>query len=282
MFGIIEGIKNLGRAKLSCFLVSMLIGAALLVGGWFFHLTLQLKLTSDFAEQALEIEAFLRDGLADDDIESLGERFNADPGITKAAFISKDSAAAIFQKNFGEDFLKLYDENPLPPSFRLNIRTELLTSQAMDSIVTAISGLPEVVDVIAKREYLLALLKYRKMIWITHISVGVIIFGFALILIFNVIKFSIYSRQKSIEIMKLVGATNRFIRRPFLVEGFLDGILGGIFGSLMSYGAITGFGYLFEIDIFIPVYFYPVMVFTGGTIGNIGSFAAVRKFLKTV
>jgi cell division transport system permease protein len=282
MFGIIEGVKNIGRAKLSCILVSMLIGVALLVGGWFFHLTLQLKLTSDFAEQALEIEAFLRDGLPDDKIESLGHRFNSDPGITKTAFISKDSAAAIFQKSFGEDFLKLYDENPLPSSYRLNIKTELLTSQAMDSIVTAISGLPEVVDVIAKREYLLALLKYRKMIWITHISVGIIIFGFALILIFNVIKFSIYSRQKSIEIMKLVGATNRFIRRPFLVEGFLDGIFGGIFGSLMSYGTIKGFGYLFEINIFIPLYFYPVIVLTGGVIGNIGSFAAVRKFLKTV
>jgi len=280
MFSIIEGLKNLYHAKLASFLVILSIGAALLIGGWFLHVTFRLKSTSAFAEKALEVEAFLVDNLPGDAVDSLRAAFERNHAFTDVRFISKDSAAAIFLAEVGEDIRTLTGENPLPPSFRLNVGSEYLRYGVFDSLVGAVGSMPGVDEVTARREYLLALLKYRRMIWAVHISAGVLILGIALLLIVNVIKLSIHSRKKSIEVMKLVGATNRFIRRPFIVEGFFDGIIGGGAGCALSYGSIIWFGYLLDIHIAAPAYFYPAMVGAGGCLGIAGSIAAVRKYLK--
>ncbi|MFC1729530.1 cell division protein FtsX [candidate division KSB1 bacterium] len=279
IFVITEGLKNIGRAKLASAMVSLLIGTALLVGGWFFLLTVQLESSSSYVDKALEIEAFLTEDLSADGIDSLRTIFEEDSTITGIHFISKDSAAALFYEMVGEDIRTLTGENILPPSFRLNLKQEILLTDKLDDITASITELNGVDDVRSRREYLLTLLRYKNLVWAVHVSGGIIIFSLALLVIINIIRLSIESRSKSIDIMQLIGATNRFISAPFIIEGFTVGLIGGAVGCLFSHSFLLWLTFLLDIDISLHRFFYPAMFGAGCSIGLAGSLIAIRRFL---
>jgi len=280
MFAIIEGLKNIWHARTASIVVSFLIGAALLTGGCFFLLTVKLQETSHFVEQALEIEVFLNDGIERDSVDSLKTHLESFPETASVSFISKDSAAAIFRQEVGEEITTITGENPLPSSFRINVKLETLLQGKLDSLTAGISGLTGVDDVFARRKYLLSLMQYRQAVWIIHIGAGTAFFAAALFFIINVIKLSIRSRRKSIEIMKLIGATRRFISAPYVIEGMIVGILGGAIGCILSWSLLSWLEFLLDIRIALNPYFYPILFMAGCLTGTAGSVIAVRRFIR--
>ena len=282
MFVILEGIRNLARAKLTSFMVILVIGTALLVGGWFFIITLKLRESSDIFESAMEFEAFLQDTLSEESIDLLRSELESNPAVSSVHFISRDSAAAIFFKDTGEDIYTLTGENPLPPSFRIRFAPGVLIPENIDSVLASISSYRGVEDTIAQRELILTLLRYRRIIWITHIGAGIVICIIAFLLISNATKVSILSRKKSIEVMKLVGATNSFIKRPFLIEGLIEGFIGGILSSLLTLGFGVLFHIITKVTIPIPYVLIYYLIAAGSLLGIFGSNFAVRRYLKVL
>ena len=279
MFIILEGLRNLGRAKLASFMVTVVIGIALMTSGWFFIITIKLHNLSGLFERAIEIEAFLDDTLPVERIEHLRIELAHNPAVAAVGFISKDSAAVIFSEEIGEDIQTVLGENPLPPSFRIRLKPDMVNPDMLDSLFAVFSSYTGVDDIAARREFILTLLRYRKILWITHIITGVVIFGLAIMLISNATRLSILSRKKSIEVMKLVGAADSFIKGPFIIEGLIGGLIGGIFSSMVILGVVALFDNAAGISIPVPHNLAYYLTGAGCFLGVTGSNVAVRRHL---
>jgi len=279
LFIVTEGLKNLFRSKLAGFVVISVIGVALLIGGWFFVVTMELRDSSGYFESLTEIEAFLHDNLTTDSVERLKTEIISNPGVVTAYYISKDSAEAIFLQEVGEDVNSLFGENILPPSFRIQLEPELIVPDKIDSVVNSLSDIRGIDEVVVQRDMILTLMRYQNIVWIIHIVLGIAAGIASLILLFNVTRLSILGKMKSIEVMKLVGATNSFIKGQFLIEGIVSGILGGIISSLLSLGFLSFVESIAGLSVSIPENFPVYLIVVGCLLGMLGSNFAVRKYL---
>lgn len=279
LFIIAEGLRNLSRSKLAGFVVISVIGVALLIGGWFFVVTLELRNSSEYFGSITEVEAFLQDTPSADSVERLRKEIISNPGVVTAYYISKDSAEAIFLQEVGEDVNSLFGENILPPSFRIQLKPELIVPEKIDSVVNSLSRISGIDEVVVQRDMILTLMRYQKIVWIVHIALSIAAGTSSLILLFNVTRLSILGKMKSIELMKLVGATNSFIKGQFLIEGIVTGILGGVLSSLLSMGFLSFIESVAGLSISIPGNYPIYLIAAGCLLGMLGSNFAVRRYL---
>ncbi len=280
MFLLFEGIRNLFRTKLASLIVTGMIALSLLISGLFFAITLKLMESSDFFDSAAEIEVFLNESLQTSEIESLQQELRTYPGVRSVHFISKDSAAVLFAEEIGENIYSLLGENPLPSSFRIGLEPDLLSRDSIDSLTEFVSNLSGVDDVVAYSDFIFDIFRYRTSIWILHSITGIVLIFFTLLLVANTTKLSIYSRKNSIEVMKLVGATNRFIKGPFVVEGFLQGFLGGLICIGIAVGLSHLANYFLDLSFQFPQRIVVSVIGGGCLLGISGSYNAVRKYLS--
>jgi len=228
-----EGFAGLSRARLaaftsifSLFLAVLLIGVLTRVGFNAFEVAQMLR-------QQVEVEVYLQN-IDTQTTNELRQRFESDQFVEQLSYISRDSASKIFQQDFGMGGEALADLNFLPASFRLTM-TDQATSAEIDSVVQAMSeyrGVDEVQFNLA----LLQLLETRtEQLVLAGAAMGLFILFIAMVLVFNTIRLTIYAKRDLIRAMKLVGATNGFIRRPFLFEGLFQGIIAGGAASLLIY-----------------------------------------------
>jgi len=280
MFIITEGIRNLIRARLTSALVIVVITISLIIGGWFFIITAKVQEATRYLESGLEIELFLDDSLSEDAIKTIQINLEQTPRILSAAFISKDSAAALFSQEVGKNIRTLFGDNPLPASLKVRLRAEGLQHTTIDSITLSLKTIPGVTDVIERKEYLIKLAHYRKTLWILHIITTIVLFSISFSLLINATRLSIYSRRKLIEILKLVGARERFISGPFIVEGCLEGLIAGILTSGITFGLLNLISYTTSLKIDTPHYFYAGILGAGCLIGIGGSCYALSRYLR--
>lgn len=280
-----EGFAGLSRARLaavtsifSLFVAVLLIGVLSRIGYNAYELSQMLR-------QQVEVEVFLED-ISDQATRDIGLQLEQSPQVAGLTYISRDSAAQIFQQEFGLGAESIADLKFLPASYRITISDDSNVTQ-IDSLVTEISGI-EGVDEVRFNLALLQMLESRtELVAMAGAGIGLFILFVAIILVFNTIRLTIYAKRDLIRAMKLVGATNGFIRRPFLVEGILQGIIAGGLASLTIYA-------LFEW--FIPFMMPQIGVLSwpfgewyylvGGVIGLAvylgwwGSRWAARKFIR--
>lgn len=234
-------------------------------------------------QQQVEVELFLNEQSESNTLES---RLSEQQEISGFTYISQDSAAAVFQEEFGIGSEGIASLNFLPASYRLVMQEELNVSQ-IDSMVQVINQWEEVDEVRFNLDLLQTLEeRTESLLWIS-IIIGAFILLVAIILVFNTIRLTIYAKRDLIRAMKLVGATNAFIRRPFLVEGVLQGLIAGTAAVIALYA-------IFEYGV---VYFVPQMSGLSWPYGNLywtagaivllavilgwwGSRLAARKFIK--
>ncbi len=228
-----EGFAGLGRAKLaaftsmfSLFIAVLLIGVLFRIGYNAFEVTQALK-------QQVEVEVFLLD-LNDAETNRLQNILLEKPQVAGLAYISKDSASQIFQQEFGLGAETISQLDFLPASFRLTMSEEYQVAQ-IDSVVTEIRSLEGVDEVRFNLALLQTIEERTETFFAAGIAIGLFILLVAMVLVFNTIRLTIYAKRDLIKAMKLVGATNAFIRRPFLVEGVLQGIIAGSFAALIIY-----------------------------------------------
>lgn len=280
-----EGLAGFKRARLasltsifSLFIAVFLLGILARISFNAFEIASALK-------QSVDVEVFLND--IDKEMRlNLEEKLQDEPLVQQVAFISQDSAAAIFKKQFGAAGASLAKLNFLPASYRVKMKTSASVN-AIDSLVQQFeqySGVDEV-------EYNQKLLEIIQTRFQTFTLVGGILGGLilltALILVFNTIRLTIYAKRKLIKAMKLVGATNSFIRRPFVIEGVFQGIIAGILAVI-----VMVLSFKFILTRFIPeigilawpynewYYLSSAMIGLSIFMGFWGSQWASRRFIK--
>jgi len=279
IFSFKEGIKGFKRAKLSSFVSIFAIFISLGAFGIFTLLTLKFQEILNEIERKVELEAVIDERLVENEIETLSSKIINIEGVENVEFISKEKAAKRFQESFGEDISELYGDNPLPISFIITVRKEFLNKESMDGIVSKIENLNGITETIFKRELFLIIERYRNIFLIADLVGGILIALASIFIISNTIKITIYAKSKTIKIMKLIGATDSFIKRPFLFEGLAQGIIGGIFSSIFIYVLIKSLAFFLEISFAIDPKLYLVIILSGAILGFLGYLWSVKKFL---
>lgn len=244
------------------------------------------KIAADL-ESKLEVRVFLAPNLPLAQIKQLEKRINFIPGVASVSFISKEKALEELRQNLGErqDILAGMKKNPLPDAFQVKMNQSKQIARA----ATQISSLPGVEQVRYGQDIVEKLLLVTRWIRIAGTVAICALTLVALFLISSIIRLSVFARRQEISIMKYLGATNWFIRIPFLFEGVTLGFSGSFIAAVLLY---FGYWFLFQqVSIFIPFFSLVAnthLLFTllggllglGIVIGLTGSFFSVRKFLK--
>jgi len=280
-----EGFRNLGRNGWMTFASISAVTVTLLLLGVFLLLAYNLGEISKQIEAQVEMNVFVVEGAGQAEIRELERQLKALPGVATTSFVSKEVALEQMREKL-KDLLEGYDDadNPLPDKFVVK-PTDPLQIEALSKRVET---LPLVAKVNYGEETVTQMFQWTE--WIRNAG-GVFVVGLcftALFLISNTIKVTIFARRKEIEIMKLVGATNWFIRWPFLFEGLLIGVLGSLLPMLAIYVA---YDYLYVASAAFPMFqlapvdplvhtVLGILIAIGALIGMIGSVMSISRFLK--
>ncbi|MEX0681723.1 MAG: permease-like cell division protein FtsX [Balneolales bacterium] len=221
-----EGFSGFKRAKLAGVTsITALVIAVLLIGmlARFGYNALQV---AQSLKQSIDVEVFLLD-LDDERIKRIERDLQEYPLVHSIEHISKEQAEAVFMQEFGNEAETLADLNFLPASFRLHFEPEA-TAADIRSMVAEIEQFQGVDEVVFNQRLLEILEERIELMVLVGTGIGLFILLTALILVFNTIRLTIYAKRNIIRAMKLVGATNGFIRKPFLMEGFLQGCIASV------------------------------------------------------
>ena len=239
-------------------------------------------------ENKIEIKVFLKD-----DIKLLEEReiqvkLREQKGVSDVTYESKEQA----YKNVEESNPKLLkgytlEKNPFPASYIVKIED----TNEVNNIINEIQSLPGVEDVASQQDTIETIQSMVKGIRIVGVGLFVILIGVSIFLIMNTTKLTVYARRREVGIMKFVGATDWFIRWPFIIEGMVIGIMGALLSTVslyflykFSYGYITSNLTMLLVPLVDPAYIFSGMIYQfilgGMFVGGVASFLALRKFLK--
>jgi cell division transport system permease protein len=286
MFYIIrEGYSGFKRTPLATFTAVIALTVSIILIGIlarFYYSAYEIGTT---IRNDIDMEVFLED-VNDQRLRAIRSELTAIPIVGEVSYISKDSAAAVFRDLFGAEGTSLADLNFLPASFRI----KPVQNVEVDTLAYYVAQIERIrgVDEVSFNLDLLKIIDQRlDTVLLVGAGIGGLILITALILVFNTIRLTIYAKRPIIRAMKLVGATNSFIRSPFLMEGVLQGLI----ASVLGIGVIWLF-FNRLIPFFIPQ--FGVLPWPGGrwyylilglvllsvVMGYIGSRWAARKFIR--
>ena len=294
-----ESLSNFRRNWVMSLGAIITIFFSLLLVGVFMVTGLLINTIVESVEEKVQIQVFLKDGAPDEDVAALQSDLLTDTArVAGVAYVSKEEALERFREQTAEspEIVENLPGNPLPAS----LEVELVEAQYVHEVVEVIKAHPSLANVIANPDEPERDLKYGqdivdKLFQLTNAIRVIIVVLVAMlsfvstIFISNTIRLAIYARRKEIGIMRLVGASNWFIRAPFLLEGVFQGLI----GALLAIGIIVGVRvwavpWLAENLPFLPVTLSAaattqlglVMAAAGMILGLIGSGFALRRYLR--
>ncbi len=292
-----SGFKNLYHNRLmSAASIGVLVACMMLIGGAAL-LSLNVRSIVGQAGEENEVVAFLEEGLSEEEIEDIGKEINSLGNIEEIDYISKEEALEIEQ---GKDkWGGLLDgltaeDNPLPASYRIHLVD--ITENKLIRTCEKIGQIEGIEEYNAPYKEATILTDLQNAVTLVGFVVVVILIAVSIMIISNTIKITVYSRSKEIYIMKLVGATDTFIRLPFMIEGILIGMI----AAAIAFGILWA-GYDYAMDAIIQsgstswlsitkdslvkfedvgLYLFGIFSALGAGLGWLGSIVFVRKHLK--
>jgi len=261
---------------------------SLLILGSSVLLVLNVREMASAMESSLEITVFLKDDVKQERLKTLEEEIEFVPGVTVATFVTKEQALVDLKESFGDkaELLNgLEDDNPLPNSFTVKTREAKMVPEAARQLVE-LEGVEQVRYGQGVVEKLLALTHWVR-IWG---SLALLVLGVAaVLLIATTIRMSVFARRREIGIMKSLGATNIFVRMPFMLEGMIIGLTGGLIAALLiNYGYLSLLNKILISLPFIQLVDNPDIIYqvlggllgAGLIIGTLGSAISLRRYLR--
>ena len=283
LYLVSEGIRSLWRTKTTALATISAIGIAASFVVFSAVVGENISGIIQIARGQYEFQVFFSEDVDNIRAAELVDQIGAIEGIKFASLITKEEAADIFQREFGENIFDLLEENPLPAGSVLKLQQPKDGRIDVNPIIKQIE-LVEGVDEVRYQGRLISLIEryYEGFFAAVTALAATILFG-TVILISNTIRLSIYARRDFIRILKLVGATDRFVRFPFMIEGILEGFFGSLVAAAVSYGFVEGSNYFLSLFTqYRLVWQFQIVALLVGVIvffSFVGSMRAVRKFL---
>ena len=229
---IIEGFENVFKNKKSSMASLLTMLCAMFLFGTFFAMGENINHVVDQVKKTQGIEVFIDDNATEEEIEELGDQIKKLDGVNTCTFKTKQQALEQMKEVLKENsqVLDIYDDNNIFPSSYVVTMTDLSLS---NQVQNTISKMDFVTEITSSDNTIEALIKISKGIRLAIGIIFVLLLVIAVTIISNTIKLTVHARRKEISIMKYVGATNNFIRLPFVVEGIIIGIFSALITILI-------------------------------------------------
>lgn len=283
-----DSLRSLKRNRTLSIASIATVAATLFILGVFILVILTIGQGMSEVESKIEVKIFLKDNITAVQKSDLESKLKSVDGVTDVIYESKAEALDKFKAQLGDQYKSLvagYDKkNPMPDSYIVRVQKPEVVSAVVDNVKN-MDGIDVIKD---GRDIVNTIMKLSSTLkWVGGVILVVLI-GLSLFLIGNTIKITVYNRRREIGIMKYIGATDWFIRWPFIFEGIIIGILGSITSIILLY-----YGYAFAyvrissgfmiMQLINPAYILNTMIWEfliiGMCIGIFGSISSIRKFL---
>lgn len=283
-----EALKSMRRNGLMTLASISTVTLSLFILGVFLCGVVNLNNMASTLESQVEISIYLKDNINAQQIANVETKLKALPDVKQVRYVNKEEAMKRFKERLGEQqslITALNGNNPLPNSFEV----EFKTADAVKATAKIASTYPEVESFHYAQDIIDQLFQITQVIRIGGIVLIIFLAGATLFIISNTIRLTVFARRKEIGIMKYVGATNGFIRWPFLMEGVLLGLVGAAIASILVWQF-----YLFIINqvqdslAFLPIvpmipfiyHLVGVLAAVGIVVGAVGSTISLRQYMK--
>ena len=285
-YSIKEGLSGFRRSTFSSVAATSAMTVALVLVGLIAIMMWQANEVSDWLKQRVgEVEIFL-DDTTEAVAQSLYLRAQSTPGVVEAEYVSKEKAREIFQQEFGDEATVFFEDTFLPASIKVRVEPDFINSDSLNVLVAEFSSWNRVDEVVFNRPLLVKVQGNLRLLGLIGGAVGLLVLLASIFLVANTIRLAIYARRLMIRTMKLVGATDSFIRQPFIVEGIIQGLIASLLALFIIWVIhVVVVAYVPQLG--TPGFaslasFGTAMILSGVLLGWIGSENAVRRFLRNV
>lgn len=189
------------------------------------------------------VSIMLKEEVNDESRSQLEAQLKANEYVTEVTYISKDMAKEEFKKFTGEDITQFLDSNPLPQSFNVKIKgtKDYMPVEAIDSVINNFTKMDGVSEVLYQKDLLSLIFKNIRIIYVILAVFFIVLLLISIILINNTIKMTVFSKRFLIKTMKLVGATDSFVRKPFIADAAKQAVVSALFAWFMLGGVVYGY-----------------------------------------
>ena len=283
-----EGVRGIFLHGFMSFAAVCVTVACLLIVGSFSVLMYNLNIMVEELNQTNEILVYVDSELSDAEAKSVGTKINQVSNVLQSDFVSREQALV--------EFIEDHEEDPafggvVAEDLRHRFVVTLQDNRLMKETVADIENVPGVVKITASYEMAEGFSILQQIVQVASIVVAVVLLIVSLLIISNTVKLALYDRRDEIAIMKMVGATNGFIRIPFMVQGFLLGMVGAsvafglewlIYDMLTNHIRDAGLQEIFPLVPFKDILLPMIAIFgaAGLFVSVMGSWPAIRKFLN--
>jgi len=283
-----EGIRGLFKNKKSTMSSLLIMCATMLIFGLFFVIGENINAFVANVAEAQEIRVFIKDEATEEDIQEIGRQIYAIDGVRNAEFVSKEDAYEYMKEMVGEELLEGRER-----IFSVAYDVTLTDLELSDEVQASIREIEHVKNIESANKVISQIIDLAKGVRIVTAGILVLLIIISVGIISNTIKLTVHARRKEISIMKYVGATNSFIRWPFLVEGIIIGIVAGLLSVALIGGAYTFIANWLATTSFLELASWNLLEFKemlnliltvylclGIGIGIVGSSISMRKYLE--
>ena len=291
MYLVKEGYDNLRKHSSKTFSTMLIICATMTILGVFIILFQNANVNVATMRQEQGLQAFIEDSATDDEIDYMRDEINNIPGVKEITYLDKESAFEDAKEQFKDQeyFLEGLDKLQIFPASFVVKFSDIEKSESVREAVEKIDGIYKVkynsttIDAVSS---------ISKVVNIFLLVVGAVMLVISVFIISNTIKLAVYSNKREILIMRYIGATNRFIKTPFILEGAIMGVLSAAISfMLISIGYVVAYSKLPQVGSSLGVFgFVPytslwyiiliAYIVLGLFIGVFGSSVSIRKYLK--
>jgi cell division transport system permease protein len=288
-----EALTSMTRNKILNGIAISMIAVSLAIFGIFLLIYINLNTTVRHWSNAVHIVAYLKEPPADSQRTQLEAQIRVLEYVRDLTYVSPETALKEFKTRLGDyaDLVNGLDSNPLPASYQIQLTRDHRDVDSVRSVVEALQKMPAIEDVQYGQQWLESLTTIVTMLRFVGIFLGSFLFLTVIFIIANTIKLTLYTREEELNIMKFIGATESFIKGPFLAEGVIRGFLGAVLSLLLLASMYKLFLMLISysaqsVFIFSAITFFswPAIIsitLLGSLLGWCGSLVTMHKYLKT-
>ena len=286
-FFLQEALRTLRRNAMPSFAAMIAVMVTMLVLGVFIPIVQAANGAANSVRGRVLVNVYLKASAKPADVTTVRGQLDKVSGIGKIEFVSKEKAYAVESKRDPQAYA-LLGSNPLPDTFRVTPSNPDDITQLKKDLAAGLKSNPMVDTVRDRRDDTTKILQATRFVKITVGVLAALLIAASVMLVANTVRLSLFSRRREVEVMKLVGATDRFIRWPFVVEGLIVGTVGAI-GAI----AILGLAKVLLLDplasdfalIAAPqTLAFPLLILvllaSGAAISSLGSVVSLRRYLR--
>ncbi|MDX1763663.1 MAG: permease-like cell division protein FtsX, partial [bacterium] len=233
-----EGFRSTRQNRLMSVVTIVTIAFALMIFGAFLIVYSNVRLITNNWAKEVEITAYLKSDFESDRIDQIKKALWENREIARIEFVSKEDALERFKKEQADSLYLVegLNGNPLPASFEISLSKAAQNREAVDRLVDKISRISDFSEIQYGQDWTRSLLTFLKILRLIGFIMGGLLGVAIIFIIANTVRLTVYARRDELSVMRLIGATNWFIKGPFLMEGFFQGLI----GAVLSLGLLFG------------------------------------------